>query len=201
MIASLRGQVAAIGLEHAIIDVGGVGLAVRTVPSMLATLRVGEQADLATTLVVREDSLTLFGFTSTAAKELFELVQSVSGVGPKIALALLAVFEPDELRTALSTGDAKALTRTPGIGKKSADRLILELKDKVGRATASAGAAASPIAGQDRLIDALTGLGFSSSQAQQALSSVLAHEPHDAVSESNMGELLRKALATLGNTR
>ena len=100
-------------------------------------LRRGEQARLATTLVVREDSLTLFGFGSDAAKELFELVQSVSGVGPKIALALLAVLDPDQLRGALAAGDTSTLMRAPGIGKKGAERLVLELKDKVGKMAAT----------------------------------------------------------------
>ena len=118
MISSVRGEVLSVHLDHAVIEVGGVGLAIRTTPATLSGLRRGEQARLATTLVVREDSLTLFGFGSDAAKELFELVQSVSGVGPKIALALLAVLDPDQLRGALAAGDTTTLTRAPGIGKK-----------------------------------------------------------------------------------
>src|SRR5699024_2198763 len=113
---------AQVGLEWAVIDVAGVGMAVRTTPSVLARLTPGEKTQLLTTLVVREDSLTLFGFDSAAAKDLFETVQTVSGVGPKIALAMLAVLEPDELRTALSSGDTATLTRVPGIGRKSAER-------------------------------------------------------------------------------
>ena len=143
MISSVRGQVLSVSLDHAVIEVGGVGLAVRTTPATLAGLRCGEQARLATTLVVREDSLTLFGFASDAAKELFELVQSVSGVGPKIALALLAVLDPEQLRRALSSGDTVTLTRAPGIGKKGAERLVLELRDKVGTVGTAGTAGAS----------------------------------------------------------
>ena len=102
MIASVQGTVAARTGETAVIEMGGLGVAVQCTPATLATLRPGVATRLATTLVVREDSLTLFGFTTTAGKELFELVQSVSGVGPKIALALLAVLDPDELRRALA---------------------------------------------------------------------------------------------------
>ena len=119
MIASIRGTVIAVALDRAVIEVGGVGLAVRATPATLATLSRGSEASLATSLVVREESLTLFGFASADARDLFELVQSVSGVGPKIALALLSVLEPHELRRALAGGDTAALTRTPGIGKKS----------------------------------------------------------------------------------
>ncbi|NNG34744.1 Holliday junction branch migration DNA helicase RuvB [Nakamurella sp. DB0629] len=131
MIAALRGSVQTIALDHLVLDVGGVGYAVRATPATLGALTAGETVTLATTLVVREDSMTLYGFADRPAKELFELVQSVSGVGPKIALALLAVFDPDELSAALAAGDTAMLTRAPGIGKKGAERLVLELKDKV----------------------------------------------------------------------
>lgn len=199
MIASLRGTVLAVGLDHAVIDVGGIGLAVRAAPATLAELRRGEQAALATTLVVREDSLTLFGFATTEAKELFELVQSVSGVGPKIALALLSVLEPDELRRALAGGDTATLTRTPGIGRKSAERLVLELGDKVGPVlTGAAGAAAPAGSSADRLIEALTGLGFTGRQASDAVAAVLAD---GAAGSAEIGVLLRRALALLGAGR
>ncbi len=208
MISSVRGEVLAIHLDHAVIEVGGVGLAVRTTPATLAELRRGEQARLWTTLVVREDSLTLFGFTSAAGKELFELVQSVSGVGPKIALALLAVLDPDELRRALSTADTASLCRAPGIGKKSAERLVLELKDKVGRASAAAPAgAAAPsngapgaIAWRPQVTDALIGLGFTARQADDAVASVAAQQDA-AVATGDVGVLLRRSLALLGRNK
>jgi Holliday junction DNA helicase RuvA len=205
MISSVRGEVLAVHLDHAVIEVGGVGLAVRTTPATLAELRRGEQARLWTTLVVREDSLTLFGFTSAPGKELFELVQSVSGVGPKIALALLAVLDPDDLRRALSTGDTAALCRAPGIGRKSAERLVLELKDKVGATgPTSPPGGARPVNGsaggtawRPQVTDALIGLGFTARQADDAVVAVAATEDA-AVTGGDVGVLLRRSLALLG---
>ncbi|WP_029137285.1 Holliday junction branch migration protein RuvA [Nakamurella lactea] len=210
MIASVRGTVLTVALDQAVIEVGGVGLAVRAAPGTLAGLRRGESARLFTTLVVREDSLTLFGFASDDAKQLFELVQSVSGVGPKIALALLAVLEPDDLRRALSAGDTTALTRAPGIGKKGAERLVLELKDKVGAIGAGAtggGGANGAVAGapwQEQLVDALGGLGFAAKQATDAVDRVAA-DMQDAADPTpatgDVAVLLRRALAILGRSR
>lgn len=206
MIASVRGTVLSITLDHAVIEVGGVGLAVRTTPGTLATLKRGEEAYLATTLVVREDSLTLFGFADDAARELFVLVQSVSGVGPKIALALLAVFSPDDLRRALGSGDTTTLTKAPGIGKRGAERLVLELRDKVGVIGTSAGPAGAAngldsVLWRDKLTEALIGLGFTAKQAGDAVESV-ADEPADpAVQAGDVGVLLRRALALLGRSR
>ena len=131
MIAAVRGEVLEIGLDHAVVEVGGAGLAVHATPATLARLRRGEQARLATSLVVREDSLTLFGFADAEERDLFTLLQTVSGVGPRLALATLAVLDPDALRRALADGDATALTRVPGIGRKGAERMVLELRDKV----------------------------------------------------------------------
>ena len=212
MISSVRGQVLSISLDHAVIEVGGVGLAVRATPATLAGLRRGEQARLSTTLVVREDSLTLFGFASDEAKELFELVQSVSGVGPKIALALLAVLDPDQLRLALSSGDTVTLTRAPGIGKKGAERLVLELRDKVGTvgtagtAAASAGTGTAPgapagLVWQSQISEALVGLGFTAKQADDATAAVAADADDPAVADGDVGVLLRRALGLLGRNR
>lgn len=201
MIASVRGTVASVALDHVVIEVAGVGLAVRASPATLSALRRGEEVSLATTLVVREDSLTLFGFGSVEAKELFELVQSVSGVGPKIALALLSVLEPDELRRALAGGDTAALARTPGIGKKSAERLVLELRDKVGALSSPTPGAASAAPVADRLIEALAGLGFTARQAGDAVASVTADAEDSAVASGDVGVLLRRALALLGRRR
>ncbi|WP_420123678.1 Holliday junction branch migration protein RuvA [Nakamurella sp.] len=210
MISSVRGEVLAIALDHAVIEVGGVGLAVRTTPATLAELRRGETARLWTTLVVREDSLTLFGFATAPGKELFELVQSVSGVGPKIALALLAVLDPDELQRALSTGDTAALCRAPGIGKKGAERLVLELKDKVGTAGpstpavngsgGSAGPAAPVTAWRPQVTDALLGLGFTVKQADDAVAAVAAQD-EPAAASGDVAVLLRRSLALLGRNR
>lgn len=202
MIASVRGTVTAVTLDHVVLEVGGVGLAVRATPSTLAGLRRGEQARLATTLIVREDSLTLFGFASDAAKELFELVQSVSGVGPKIALALIAVLEPEELRRALASGDYPTLTRAPGIGRKGAERLVLELRDKVGvvpGGTVSGSVAAA--AWRPQLSDALVGLGFTVKQADDAMSTLASDTDDPAVTDGDVGVLLRRALGLLGRQR
>lgn len=203
MIASLRGVVESVALDHAVLDVGGVGYAIRATPATLATLRRGEKVRLATTLVVREDSMTVFGFVSDDARDLFELVQSVSGVGPKIALALLAVLDPDDLRRALSTGDTAALTRAPGIGKKGAERLVLELKDKVG-AMPSPGAGRPAGAGagwRDQLVDALGGLGFPPKQALDTVEAVAADGDDPAVVAGDVQVLLRRALSMLARSR
>lgn len=207
MIASVAGTVASIGLDRAVIEVGGVGMAVRATPNTLAGLRRGEQARLATSLVVREDSLTLFGFGSDEARDLFELVQSVTGVGPKIALALLAVMDPDELRRALAAGDTTALTRAPGIGKKGAERLVLELRDKVGVVPTLA-ATGTPVSGvvaesawRSQLVDALVGLGFTPKQSEDAVVAVAADADDPIVARGEVGVLLRRALNLLGRRR
>jgi Holliday junction DNA helicase RuvA len=204
VIASVRGTVLAVALDHTVIEVGGIGLAVRTTPSTLAGLRRGEQAALSTTLVVREDSLTLYGFATRGAKELFELVQSVTGVGPKIALALLAVFDPDDLRRALAAGDTSALMRAPGIGRKGAERLVLELKDKVGPVSApgpATGVSGIGPAYAGQLVDALAGLGFTPKQAADAVAGVIADADDPAVAAGDVAVLLRRALGLLGRSR
>ena len=200
MISSVRGTVASIGLDHAVVEVGGVGLAVQATPHTLATLRRGDEAALSTALVVREDSLTLFGFADTAARDLFWLLQTVSGIGPRLALATLAVLEPAQLRHALADGNITTLTQVPGIGRKGAERLIIELRDKVDTLAGSAEAPAAPAAGQVRgsVVEALTGLGFPVKQAEQAVDGVLA-VPENAADATPA--VLRKALATLGRKR
>jgi Holliday junction DNA helicase RuvA len=202
MIASVRGQVTSVELDHAVIEVGGVGLAVHAVPATLATLRRGEQARLATSLVVREDSLTLYGFADAAARELFVLLQTVSGVGPRLALAMLAVLDPDALRSALANGDLTVLTRVPGIGRKGAERLVVELRDKVGALAAAPGISASAVRGdgavRSQVTEALTGLGFATRQAEQAVDAVLA-EGDSAPKQTP--DVLRSALSRLGGNR
>ncbi|MDQ3762639.1 MAG: Holliday junction branch migration protein RuvA [Actinomycetota bacterium] len=200
MISSVRGQVASVELDHAVVEVGGVGLAVHAVPATLATLRRGEQARLATSLVVREDSLTLYGFADAAARELFVLLQTVPGVGPRLALAMLAVLEPDTLRRALADGDITVLTRVPGIGRKGADRLVVELRDKVG-GLAPAASGMTPRGGgavRTQVAEALVGLGFAVRQAEQAVDAVLADADPDSFNNS---EVLRRALTRLGRNQ
>ncbi|HEU0088097.1 MAG TPA: Holliday junction branch migration protein RuvA [Pseudonocardiaceae bacterium] len=196
MISSVRGEVLWVGLDRAVVEVGGVGLAVRAAPATLATLRRGEQARLATSLVVREDSLTLYGFADTDACELFVLLQTVSGVGPRLALAMLAVLEPDALRTALAEGDLAVLTQVPGIGRKGAERLVVELRDKVGALAAAPSGPAGSAAVRTQVTEALVGLGFAVRQAEQAIDAVLAESEG-----ADTSQLLRRALTRLGRNR
>lgn len=141
MIASVAGQVTAVGADSAVVEVGGVGVLVHCAPGTLAGLRAGEPARLSTSLVVREDSLTLYGFASDDERAVFELLQTASGVGPRLALAMLAVHAPNALRMAVASADLKALTMVPGIGQKGAQRIVLELKDRLGAPAQVVGAA------------------------------------------------------------
>lgn len=201
MIASVRGEVLSVGLDHAVVEVGGVGLAVHAAPATLATLRRGEQARLSTSLVVREDSLTLYGFADAAARELFVLLQTVSGVGPRLALAMLAVLEPDKLRSALAEGNLTVLTQVPGIGRKGAERLVVELRDKVGALAPSAGGPATTGGGAVRtqVTEALVGLGFAARQAEQTVEAVLAEL--NGSDTTTTSDVLRTALTRLGRNR
>ncbi|MEU4443523.1 Holliday junction branch migration protein RuvA [Actinosynnema sp. NPDC050801] len=196
MISSLRGQVLSIGLDHVVVEVGGVGYAVQATPATLATLRRGEETQLATSLVVREDSLTLFGFADTEARELFGLLQTVSGIGPRLALATLAVLEPDKLRAALAEGNITVLTQVPGIGRKGAERLIIELRDKVGQLAPAPTSGGGTGQVRTQVTEALLGLGFPAKQAEQAVDAVLA-----ADGSLGTSEVLRRSLATLGRKR
>lgn len=200
MIAHVRGTVEHIGLDSAVIDVGGVGHRVHATPGTLATLRHGATVTLPTTLVVREDSMTLFGFTDADERDVFETLQTVSGVGPRLALAMLAVHTPDGLRQAVASEDHKALVKVPGIGDKGAKRIVLELGDRLGPALAGMPAAAAG-AGQGSRTDvvaALTGLGWAVKQAEAATDEVLEGGTVDA---SDTGAVLRSALQLLGGAR
>ena len=200
MIASVRGPVAHVGLDHVVVEVGGVGMLVHTTPATAATCRRGSEASLATSLVVREDSLTLFGFGAPDERDMFETVQTVSGVGPRLALAMLSVMGPDQLASALASGDSKALTTIPGIGAKSAQRLVLELRDKVGaiRGAGTSTTGTVPVQpGQEpwrgQVAEALVGLGWSVKQAADAVERVAADAPADA----DIASYLRLALREL----
>ncbi|MFL6098470.1 MAG: Holliday junction branch migration protein RuvA [Actinomycetales bacterium] len=202
MIATVRGRVTALGLDSAVVEVGGVGILVQAAPGTLAGLAVGHEATLFTSLVVREESLTLFGFLSDDERSTFETVQTVSGIGPRLALAMLAVHEPDGLRRAVATEDLVALTRVPGIGRKGAQRLVLELKDRLGApgpaARAESVTAVPAAEGRPQVRDALVGLGWSSKAADDALDSVLADA--DGADAPDVAGLLRAALRQLGRT-
>lgn len=195
MIAHVRGTVTDLGLTSAVLEVGGVGLELQCTPGTLATLRHGAQATLPTSLVVREDSLTLFGFLDDDEKSCFELVQTASGVGPKLAQAILAVLGPDDLRVAIAGEDVKTLTKVPGIGQKGAQRIILELKDRIGAPVGRGAARVAPAADAWRaqVVEGLTGLGWSAKEAEKAVDVVAP----DAGSTPDIGALLRAALQTL----
>ena len=197
MIASIRGTVTEIGLDRCVVETGGVGVLVHATPAALAGLRRGTEGMLHTELVVREDSLTLYGFDSPEARALFLTVQTVSGVGPRLALAILATLEPDSLIRALGTEDVKALTRVPGVGKRTAERMVLELKDKVGPVPGPGGAPAAgvsvPASAASEVAQALEGLGFSAAEAEKTAGAVLEADP-----DLGPAEALRSALRSLG---
>jgi len=193
VIAFVRGRVAALSLNSAVLDVAGVGYQIVCTPGTIAGLRLGTEAELATSMVVREDSQTLYGFADTDERDMFELVQTASGVGPKVAQAMLAVLPPDRLRTAISAADHAALTTVPGIGRKGAERIILELKDRVGPAPSLS----TPAGGwRDQVREALQGLGWSARDADAAADAVAP----EAASGADVPTLLRSALQSLART-
>ena len=199
MIASVEGRVAALTADGVIVVVGGVGLALHTTAGTRARLRVGESALLATSLVVREDSLTLYGFGDDDERAMFELLQTASGVGPRVAQAVLTVHTPDAVRRALATEDLAALCLVPGIGRKGAQRMVLELKDK---AQVAGGSPLAPVAvggWRDTLTSALVGLGWSAAEADEVV--VRLAGDHPDATEADVPALLREALAQLGRAR
>ncbi|WP_280469921.1 Holliday junction branch migration protein RuvA, partial [Nocardia brasiliensis] len=179
MIASVRGEVLEIALDHTVIEAAGIGYRLNVTPATLSTLTRGEETRLYTAMIVREDSMTLYGFADTEARDLFGLLQTVSGVGPRLAMAVLAVLEPEALRKALAESNVAALTRVPGIGKRGAERMVVELRDKVNLVPVQSGppgAAAAPggTPERDHVVEALTGLGVTLKQAEQAMDYVMA---------------------------
>ncbi|MFS0704269.1 Holliday junction branch migration protein RuvA [Cellulomonas sp. 179-A 9B4 NHS] len=203
MIASVHGTVLTVRLDAAVVEVGGVGMLVQATPTTLAGLRVGTPARLFTSLVVREDSLTLFGFADADERDVFEILQTVTGVGPRLALAMLAVHTPDGLRRAVADEDLAALVRVPGIGRKGAQRIVLELGDRLGAPTpVGGGPARSAVAAdhRDQVVDALVGLGWPLRAAQDAVAGVLdgGTEP---VGADEVPGVLRAALRVLGGSR
>jgi holliday junction DNA helicase RuvA len=212
MIASVSGRVAAVSPDGAVVEMGGIGLAVQCTPGTIARLQVGENARLSTSLVVREDSLTLYGFADDDERQLFELLQTANGVGPRLAQAVLAIHPPREVRRAVSMADVKALMQVPGIGKKGAERLILELRDRLGTTTSDTSLDAPAVAGlpsvtpvapwRDQLTSALVGLGWSAKEADGALAHLapVADEQITATGSVEVAVLLRQALQLLGRS-
>jgi Holliday junction DNA helicase RuvA len=206
-------MVCAIAPEGAVIEVGGVGLLVQATPGTLAALRTGERARLATSLVVREDALTLYGFASDDERDVFELVQTASGVGPRLALAMLASFSPDGLRQAIAAEDVSGLTRVPGIGRKGAQRIVLELAGRLGSPAGPAGVM-GPLPGggpaadgaglwRDQVRAGLVNLGWPARDAEQAIAAVaadLAVSPAGTDGTVDVSVALRAALRKLSRT-
>ncbi|MDP3711804.1 MAG: Holliday junction branch migration protein RuvA [Mycobacteriales bacterium] len=203
MIASVEGVVTALTPDGLVVRVGGVGLALHTTPGTKARARVGEQVAFATSLVVREDSLTLYGFGEDDERLVFEMLQSASGIGPRVAQAVLSVHAPDAVRRALLTEDLAALCLVPGIGKKGAQRMVLELKDKAAALgvldDTPAPVAAGLPAWQATLGAALGGLGFTTAQVDDAVARLAESRP-DAT-DADVPVLLKEALAMLGRAR
>jgi Holliday junction DNA helicase RuvA len=210
LIASVNGRVAAVSPDGAVVEVGGIGLAVQCTPGTIARLQVGENARLSTSLIVREDSLTLYGFADDDERSLFELLQTANGVGPRLAQAVLAIHPPREVRRAVSTADVKALMQVPGIGKKGAERLILELRDRLGVTTSDTSLDGPPVTGlpsvtpvapwKDQLTSALVGFGWSVKEADGAIAQLVpvADEQIAANGSVEIAILLRQALQLLG---
>lgn len=201
MISFLRGTVAHVGLSSAVIDLNGAGMSVNATPQTLSRLRVGDEGQLFTSLIVREDSLTLFGFSSDDEREVFDILLSVSGVGPRLALAVLAVHEPEAIRVAAHSGDGKAFTKVPGIGPKVAGRIVLELAGKLVPHGAPAGAAApaafAEAVWKPQVVGAMTSLGWSEKDATASIDKSLADSP-ELAERGNVAEILRATLRWLG---
>jgi Holliday junction DNA helicase RuvA len=203
VIAFVSGRVAALAPDAAVVEVGGVGMSVQCTPGTLAGLRIGEHTQLPTSLVVREDSLTLYGFADDDERTVFELLQTASGVGPRLAQAMLAVHGPDALRRAVAGEDLAALTQVPGIGRKGAQRIVLELKDRLGAVRGTSPAArtvGAPSTGwTEQLHAALLGLGWSAREADEAVAAA-APEAERAIAAGetpDVGVLLKVALRSL----
>jgi holliday junction DNA helicase RuvA len=207
MIAHLHGTVAGVGLDGAVIEVGGVGLRVQCTPDTLAALKPGEPARVATSLVVREDSLTLFGFATDDERNVFELLQTASGVGPRLALAMLAVHSPDALRRAVAAEDIKALTMVSGVGTKGAQRIILEMKDRLGLPSGpDTGAGGIPArraapSWRDQVMTGLVNLGWSARDAEDAIAAVEADAAEAGAGQApDVTTALRAALRKLSKS-
>jgi holliday junction DNA helicase RuvA len=201
VIAHLSGSVAGVSPDGAVIDVGGFGLRVQCTPGTLASLKLGEPARVATSLVVREDSLTLFGFGTDDERNVFELLQTASGIGPRLALAMLAVHSPDALRRAVAAEDIKALTMVPGVGNKGAQRIILELKDRLGAPGELGGhgdgvgpARRAEPSWRDQVQSGLVNLGWSARDADAAVDAV---EADSGDQTPDVATALRAALRKL----
>lgn len=177
MIAMVSGTIAASGSDYVIIDAHGVGYMIYLPKPLLARLNDGDQTTLYTNLVVREDSMTLYGFESWGQRLLFDQLLAVSGIGPKVAMNLLSSLSPDDLRSALASGDVVRLSKVPGIGRKTAERMVLELKGKIDPRGVLGGVTSTASGRDSDVIDVLMGLGYSAAEANAAVASIPATAP------------------------
>ena len=201
MIASVSGPVLAVGPTSAVVEVGGLGILALCSPNTVAGLRVGQRTTLATALIVREDSITLYGFASADEREFFELLLTASGVGPKLAQAALAVLSPDELRQAIATENLVVLCKVPGIGRKGAQRIVIELKDKINAVGVGGDPVPSGVTApgwRDQVSQGLQGLGWSARDADTACDEV----EHLVADDPAVGVpvLMRAALQSLARS-
>lgn len=198
MIASVSGVVKATTLNSAVIEVGGVGIQVALPARFAASLIIGTHAEIFTTLVVREDSLTLFGFDGANSRDFFDLLQTVSGIGPKVAQSALSIYEPEELASAIASENSAALERIPGLGKKGAQRTVLELKDKVNDLARNQTPGSNAHSHwRTQLQSALIGLGFTARDAESTID-VVASDLGAKVDQTDISQLLKLALQTRG---
>jgi len=191
MIASVSGVVKAVRSGSVVVEVGGVGLLINVPARIAAGLVTGTSTSLHTVLVVREDALTLYGFESVLAREIFELLQTVTGIGPKVAQSALNVYESEEILSAIKNEQSELLERIPGLGKKGAQRLVLELKDKLDVYAVSE--LSDSGAWRDQLNSALVGLGFSARESQERIEQLTTQ--FKDLSKEPISELLRAALS------
>ena len=198
MIYSVNGTVEVIELNLAVIDCGGVGYACRTTANTISQLKIGEKAKLLTYLAIREDAAELFGFADTAELSCFKMLISVSGVGPKAALSILSGMTPQSFALCVASGDSKTLTNAPGIGKKTAERIVLELKDKVSKQDVAAGVKGSQIpvvaAASNTVAEAVSALmvlGYTNTEATNALSGLDPASPADELIKAGLKKLAR----------
>ncbi|MFQ4149046.1 Holliday junction branch migration protein RuvA [Arthrobacter sp. LAPM80] len=205
MISFVRGPVAQLSLAHVVLDVNGVGMLVHATPKTLGKLREGEEATITTAMIVREDSMTLYGFADEQEREVFDALLTVSGIGPRLALAVLSVLEPESIRISVANGDGKAFTKVPGVGPKVAGRIVLELKGKLkptGAAPSSAPEASAAMEWKDQVVAAMTSLGWNEKDALKAIDAAVAADP-ELAEGANVPAVLRATLRWLGqdNTR
>lgn len=198
MIDFVRGEVRQVAATHIVVEVGGLGLRLQATPGTIAELRVGETRQIPSSLVVREDSWTLFGFTDADERELFDTVQTVSGVGPRTALALVGTLTAEGLRRAVAGSDEAALMKVPGIGKKGAQRILLELADRIGAPTGSVADAERPAVSpvREAVASGLMSLGWSAKESEAAVRAVAEQQP-ELLNSGPVPTALRAALREL----